>query len=93
MDDLLKQFIINNKLLLTLTAIVFAPPGIIAFIVSLRRRAAPPPVAVPADAERIAKLEQTIVDMGEEMARLRDEQRFLTAILDKREALPTKGSV
>jgi hypothetical protein len=88
-DELIKHFILENRLALTLLAMFFTPVGFYAAVRFLQRGGA----SESADAERrLEAMERNIGLLIDEVSRLREQQRLAAAERD-RIAASSKTSV
>ena len=84
MDELIKHFIIENRLTLTLLAMFFTPVGLYAAVRFLQPRDSRVD-ARSADVERrLASMERTIGLLADEVSRMSDQQRRLVGEPDPR---------
>jgi hypothetical protein len=72
-DELIRHFIIENRLALTLLAMFFTPVGLYAAVRFLQRGESSESTDVE---RRLASMEQTIGVLVDEISRLREQQRL-----------------
>ena len=90
MDDLIKQLIIDNRILLTLLAMFGTPVGFYAIVRWMQRS---PPSSAPvrdavADA-RVRQLEHTVAALERELTAMQLQQARLTALLQRQLEQPS----
>lgn len=83
MDDVLKELIIDNKLTLTLLALVFTPLGLYTGWRLLHREMEAPPSDSPDTDRRLEAVEIQLEVLATEVARLGQQHARLAAVLER----------
>jgi hypothetical protein len=79
-DEIIKRLIIDNKLTLTLLAMVFTPAGLYAAWRYLTRDAGA--MSQPDVSQRLASVEMTLQSLVEQVARLSEQQQRLASVIE-----------